>query len=453
MTPRIPPPVPTRRNIDTMSVAPPTSRCKYPLHSAIRSTGLTEQSVIQTLREAYTSDPSSLSQVDDEGRTPIAVAAITANLPAVIALLEIAGEQTAEGDDLLGLQVTDKMSETAASHNLRILSENPRFQINNMLEKASRELRDGFIRNSLPPCICRKCTEGWFSPRMRFRLRETAKQTAESMRRNLLNFSDGIRLDGELVLTDPALPFLPIGILERGIYRPFYVGYRAAFQVVYDVLSRSSGSDMLPTVQRLRVELANGALDGRYDLGAVQFFAERGGSIRYALDYIIHRALWESPTPLGDGSFDAKWDDDVSSPFVTPMVGNPIICTNTAPASYIRIQFPILNDLKERPKRRSRSNSFKDALKTLSPRRSSLDTRRVTSIEPKMALSEAEKTELNRWKLKEEWDASGNPGCPLDSQFGGVRHLLGLHEEARWEFAVADVDAREKRPSCELRRV
>lgn len=151
---------------------------------------------------------------------------------------------------------------------------------------------------------------------------ETARATELLMARNMTKFVDGERLDGEHVLSDPALPFLPIAILERGIHKPFYIGYRAAFRTIFDVLDKSPTGrteDGLPTVQRLRAEFASGALDGRYDLDAVQFFAERGGSVRYALDYVLHRALWESPTPLGDGSFEKSWESS-GTPFGAALV-------------------------------------------------------------------------------------------------------------------------------------
>ena len=70
-----------------------------------------------------------------------------------------------------------------------------------------------------------------------------------------------------------------------------------------------------------------------------------------------------------------------------------------------------------------------------------------------MEFTGEEKAMLQKWTLKQEWDASGDPGCPLDTQFGGARYLLGLHEEARWEIALDDVDPRGKRSSCELRRM
>lgn len=82
-----------------------------------------------------------------------------------------------------------------------------------------------------------------------------------------------------------------------------------------------------------------------------------------------------------------------------------------------------------------------------------MGSKRNDPVEPKRGLSSQDIEDVKRWKLKEEWDASGDPGCPLDTQFGGVRYMLGIHEEARWEIALDDVDARGKRPSCELRRV
>ena len=139
------------------------------------------------------------------------------------------------------------------------------------------------------------------------------------MHAGLSKFAYGARLDGELVITDRPLTFLPIPVLEKGIYKLFYIGYRATFQAIIDILSLS-GPESLPTVQRLRLELANGARDGRYPIEAVQYFAESGGSVRYALDYVVHQALWESPTPLGDGSFDKLWDESRSPPLTTPMV-------------------------------------------------------------------------------------------------------------------------------------
>ena len=151
------------------------------------------------------------------------------------------------------------------------------------------------------------------------------------MHSGLSKFANGQRLDGESVLTDRPLTFLPIPVLEKGIYKLFYIGYRAAFQAMIDILSQS-GPESVPTVQRLRIEFANGARDGRYPLDAVQYFAESGGSVRYALDYVIHQALWESPTPLGDGSFDKLWDEPLSPPLTTPMVRPRCLLSPQPPA-------------------------------------------------------------------------------------------------------------------------
>lgn len=168
-----------RKKVVTMPSLQTSS--KYPLHAAIRDTTLTEDAVTKILREAYAKDQAFLSQVDDEGRTPIAVAAISANLPVVMTLLDLSRRQMEQGDDVLGVQVADNLQETAASHNLRILGEDPRFRINTLLQMASRGLSDGFIKHRLPPCVCGKCTDGWFSPRMRFRLRGTSPIASSRM--------------------------------------------------------------------------------------------------------------------------------------------------------------------------------------------------------------------------------------------------------------------------------
>lgn len=156
------------------------SKPRYPLHTALRDPSSSERHILHVLREAYKQDPSSLAQVDDEGHTPLAVAVMTANVPAIAGLVDMSYVERAQGDDILGLYFADRSQETPASHNLRILRENPRFRIYDILETASKELTDAFIKRRLPPCVCGKCEGGWLSPRMRFRLR--GKQITQPIR-------------------------------------------------------------------------------------------------------------------------------------------------------------------------------------------------------------------------------------------------------------------------------
>ncbi len=116
-------------------------------------------------------------------------------------------------------------------------------------------------------------------------------------------------LDCTSAREDRTLSFLPSTILEQGICEQFYVGYRAAFKTIYTLLGEV---ESLPTVQNIRLQLARNCADNQQERRAVKVFAERGGCVVYALDHVVHQALWKSPTPLGDGSFDQEWD--VSKP-------------------------------------------------------------------------------------------------------------------------------------------
>lgn len=258
---------------------------------------------------------------------------------------------------------------------------------------------------------------------------ETAHDVYMAMLPKLDNFQEGRPLDSTSLAEDTPLQFIPAHILAQGIYKPFYVGYRAAFHAVRVALSSAEG---VPTIPQLRLELSGGARSGRYDIEAVDYFLERGGSVKHALDMVIHLAACLSCTAHGDGSFDRKWDEmPVAEGKVSP-VGSP-----KPPEALPTV---LENDTPPNMRRSRRSSSFSWFGKK--ERRSLL-----LGIQ---AEEDAKERERQR-KLKEEWDASGEPGCPLDDQFVGVRYLLGVHTPARW-----DVDAHDavcKRQDCQLRRM
>jgi hypothetical protein len=246
-------------------------------------------------------------------------------------------------------------------------------------------------------------------------------------------FVDGQPLDGETLLADTPLQFIPEAVLRGGIYKLFYVGYRFAFHVIRRLLN---DPEAVPTVQRLRQELAQGARTGKYDRTAVEYFLERGGSIKYALDMVVHLAACLSRSPLGDGSFDRKWDEMLPSPEPRVSVQKGIISPFVSPAS-----------LDEHPamlKKRRRSSSFKEILNGFGKKdRKSW----LLNIEEDDAMKEHEK----QAKLREEWVASGSPGCQLDDQFVGVRYLMGIHSVARWD--VDGQDDKVRLEDCKLRRM
>jgi hypothetical protein len=144
---------------------------QFPIHSALSDKEWSESSVQRMLRSVHAANPALLNQPDEEGIRPLSIATFEGNLTAVSTLLELAAPELARGNDVLGLEHSDNFHETAMSRNLALLRQTPRFLMHEMLGDASKTLRAGYIKNKLPKCTCGKCTNGWLSPRMRFRLR------------------------------------------------------------------------------------------------------------------------------------------------------------------------------------------------------------------------------------------------------------------------------------------
>lgn len=246
-------------------------------------------------------------------------------------------------------------------------------------------------------------------------------------------FTAGQPLDSTTLLEDTPLQFIPLPVLQLGVYKPFYIGYRCSFHAIRCVLSNT---ETVPTVQRLRQELALGARSGKYERTSVEYFLERGGSIKYALDMVVHLAACLSRTPFGDGSFDDKWDEALPYGETAENRPRPAIASPVIPASPLSIA-----TVDQTTKRRRRSSSFKEILNQFGKKE-----RKDWLVE----IQEDEERERRR-KLKEEWDASGSPGCALDDRFVEVRYLMGLHSTARWDIDGQDAPA--KREGCQLRRV
>ena len=262
-------------------------------------------------------------------------------------------------------------------------------------------------------------------------------------------FIDGQPLDNHTLLEDTTLQFIPISILQQGIYKPFYAGYRAAFHAIRRFLTDPNA---VPSVQRLRQELALGARTGVYESTPVEYFLERGGSVKYALDMVVHLAACLSTTHLGDGSFDRKWDTMTFAPetqpagagssrsqSLSPFLGTSPMLKSSATSDGITL--PSSSALENQVKRRRRSSSFRELLTQFGRR-----DRKSWMLD----IKEDESIERQR-RYKEEWDASGEPGCALDDQFVGVRYLMGLHSTPRWDIDGQDRTAR--REDCQLRRM
>ena len=263
-------------------------------------------------------------------------------------------------------------------------------------------------------------------------------------------------MDAEAASEDPFLDFLPPQIVAQGVYKLFYLGYRAAFHLIRTMLSIPEAA---PTASTLRVEFVQGARDGRYSYTAVESFIGHGGSVKYALDYVIHQALWTSPMPLGDGSFDRKWDATLPypdprsvaqhraerQPQNSPVMKSPRIGSSPLQRAQVASS-PNLAEIPRQPGNASprpqwrRSSSFKDLIFGRKERASWL-----IQINEDDCLNHA-----LQWGLKDEWEESGETQCPLDTQFRGVRYLLGLHTPPKWEVDAVEVNL--QKSGYELRR-
>lgn len=266
---------------------------------------------------------------------------------------------------------------------------------------------------------------------------ETAHDVYMAMLPKLDSFVEGQPLEGTVLLEDTTLQFIPVAALQQGMYKPFYVGYRCAFHAIRCFLA---DTEAVPTVASLRQALALGARGGRYDSAAVEYFLERGGSVKYALDMVLHLAACLSRTPLGDGTFDARWDDALAAPDTpaSPMANRASLLLSPPLGP-----LPLGPPDKDAVKRRRRSSSVKDILSGFAGKS------KGWSRERGPAVPVFESPEL--LKYREEWRASGIPGCALDDQFVGVRYLVGLHSPPQWD--VDGQDRALRRQECQLRRM
>lgn len=160
-----------------------------PLHVMIAATrlDLPVPDIAQKIRGAYSRDPSSIHLKDENGFTPLHLAATFANFEAVQALLSLPPDSGIFADlhlrnnsqGLTPLEACER-----EMRNLREFSETllgtwkghsvSALRIVYLLKRAAGEeiqgSEDDFIAGSRWGCTCGQCTDGWLSSRMRYRL-------------------------------------------------------------------------------------------------------------------------------------------------------------------------------------------------------------------------------------------------------------------------------------------
>ncbi|KAL6307177.1 hypothetical protein BKA93DRAFT_718300, partial [Sparassis latifolia] len=287
---------------------------RYPVHHAIAKSlhpggGAP---IGDTIRTAYSVDHASVRKKDDNGISPLHLAAGLLSLPAVEALLALPEESGVREDLTLRDNKDGVTPFEACEHMMRSTKEfsetmlgvwnghqDEGLKIAATLRRAAGEqvgTDDEYIRQRKWGCTCGQCADGWLSPRMRYRLECAAELDKDMMETMRPQFRRGRPLSLLTILGDSiALNYVPQylwGVIDRA----FYDGLQLVFQEIADVLKQGA----IPSPQHVRQ---------RVEAVAQRFFAE-DGRVEYALDFVTQGALEQSP--LGDATWDEMVEDDLA---------------------------------------------------------------------------------------------------------------------------------------------
>ncbi|KIJ65696.1 hypothetical protein HYDPIDRAFT_131072 [Hydnomerulius pinastri MD-312] len=299
------------------SFHPPAPEILPALHTAIANNKT--PSIVEIIQTAFAADPNSLSEQDRRGFQPIHIAVVAENLPAVRALLSLGAQRDLfkrdNADSLTPLELCASAMRSTREFSETLLDIWDGYSDGSLMIKAALKRGMGldmpgsdeeYARQKKYGCSCGKCVEGWLSPRMQFRLQADAAFTydmaSDMLRMGLPSFRPREVLSAADIVLTPAMAYIPRELLTN-LYQTFYKGYIAVFKGISSTLQvRSHGQSTSPIPVHTAVRIAL--------LGdpAVDFYLQKGGRIEFALDAVTHGAKEQSP--LGDGEFDALWEDD-----------------------------------------------------------------------------------------------------------------------------------------------
>ncbi|KAI0330692.1 hypothetical protein GY45DRAFT_733716 [Cubamyces sp. BRFM 1775] len=282
---------------------------QYPLHFMMEASaiGIPVRDLPGAIRDAYGQNPAAVRQKDDRGFTPLHAAAYAVNAQAVRTLLALPAtsgvlEDIRERDNVAGrtpLELCEQKMRDIKESMQTLLGTWPghnsdALRVVYMLKRAMGEdmslAEDEFVDQRRFGCTCGQCTDGWLSPRMRYRLLSEAEITSDTM--NMSTWGMG----SESFTSDLAILRLPEDLREGRITKSFYLDYAAVVRAIASVLRRP-GAAGLPTAANVE-----SALRGQ----GARFFSQ-GGRVEYAVDYVLHCAMEQSP--YGDGTWDRDRED------------------------------------------------------------------------------------------------------------------------------------------------
>ncbi|KAI1798319.1 hypothetical protein LXA43DRAFT_1107377 [Ganoderma leucocontextum] len=282
-----------------------------PLHEIIRGGPLDESvpDVDRAIRLAYTKDPTSVKAKNESGLSPLRMAVNCENVSAVRSLLALPATSGIRAElDLherphglnpeeacqTGMLTARRAMESITGNWPGWTFADGALHILYLLKHARGQLagvsEDAFVHTLRWGCTCGQCADGWLSPRMRYRLMETAQRRADAMKRTIRACKRGPVPNGA-----PGIDSIPADIRAVGINKAFYEGYEVFVRAIATVLEQPGDAGLpLPG-------LVHAAVGDR----ANQFLLMRG-RVEHALDFVAYAARSESPYPRGNGAWDQR---------------------------------------------------------------------------------------------------------------------------------------------------
>ncbi|THH28406.1 hypothetical protein EUX98_g5788 [Antrodiella citrinella] len=292
--------------------AQPNVAANLPLHHAIGASSgggsIGGTSIDRFIVSYHATNPGGIHQQDDSGMTPLHVAAGLMNKLAVETLLkpEIAGAESDlnRRDNVNGktpLEVLEASMRNNAEFKAVMLqrSNDPYpdegLQCAYLLRKAMAEpvgTLEEYVKMKRFGCTCNKCTDGWLSPRMRYRLLCTS-ELIHDMVPDFISENKLAPMDPMTIASSVGLDYVPPRLWTK-INSLFAYSYMAVVRG-FQQACRDLTTTPTPAVVR--------ALAGP----DAHYYFQKDGRVEYALDYIEHFANDQSP--LGDNEWDSLQDE------------------------------------------------------------------------------------------------------------------------------------------------
>ncbi|EMD30885.1 hypothetical protein CERSUDRAFT_100894 [Gelatoporia subvermispora B] len=285
-----------------------------------------EQVIGQLIFTGYENDAAAVRRRDEDGLSPLHLAAQLLHLRAINALLSLPRDtgvhedlhtrENANGDSPLEscehmVRDEGQLMETVwrkwdgyPEHALNVV-----LTLRRAAGERIEEKDEEYIRKRKRGCTCGQCVAGWLSPRIKCRLFVTAEMFHDVMDACKPTFVSRRPLDPKLCGWCSAVDYIPAHVWP-GLYKSFYQAYRLVVIAVAHVLGKP-GDRCLPLPRVVPSALLSGEVKhyaDHWSQDRAQFFFDKGGRVEYALNYITDVALDQSP--LGDGWSDEIREDD-----------------------------------------------------------------------------------------------------------------------------------------------